>query len=98
MKWYNCYNSTRWGVEISNRGEVEQINYERGDDKRAFSGKDLNDEVIMDAFESIIRSSDEGTYYLAHNVKGSAANILSSFAQFEIDRSDAIIQALKANH
>ena len=98
MKWYNCYSSTRWGIEISKEGEVTQINYVRGDDKRIYQKETISGEILMDAFEAIIRSSDEGSHYLAHNIKGSDADILSLVAQFEIARSNAIIKAIKSNH
>ena len=80
MEWYNCNNSTSWGIEISSNGEVVQVAYSRGDERRSYkktplmSELPITEEVLMKAFEAIIRASDEGTHELAHKVKGKDAH------------------------
>ena len=103
MKWYNCSNSTSWGIEISPEGEVVQVKYSRGDERRSYtktpqmSELPITEEVLMDVFEAIIRASDEGTHELAHSVKGKDAHVLYDIALFERDRADAILKAASNN-
>lgn len=101
MKWYLCSNSTRWGIEFSKSGLVEHIRYERGNEHRSFkkepklAEEPLTEEVLMDAFEAIIRGSDTGTHDLAHEVMGEDARILDEIALYEQNRCDAIREAVK---
>lgn len=100
MQWYNCKTGRSWGIEISQEGTVSRVIYQRGDEQRLYekqanvSAYTLTEEVLDDAFEDIIRFSDEGTHYLAHNLKGEDANILFQTALFQMDRMLAVMKAL----
>ena len=103
MEWYNCSNSTSWGIEISSDGEVVQVAYSRGDERRSYkktplmSELPITEEVLMDAFEAIIRGSDAGTHELAHKVKGEDAKVLYDIALFERDRANTILDVISHN-
>ena len=103
MEWYNCSNSTSWGIEISSNGEVVQVAYSRGDERRSYkktplmSELPITEEVLMKAFEAIIRASDKGTHELAHKVKGKDATVLYDIALFERDRANAILETVGNN-
>ena len=100
MQWYNCKTGRSWGIEISAEGVVTQVVYKRGDEQRVYekqpqvSEHALNEEVLDDAFEDIIRYSDEGTHYLAHHLKGQDANTLFQTALFQMERMLAVMKSL----
>lgn len=101
MKWYQCKDSTRWGIEISKSGLVEQVKYEHGDDRRSYKREPklaeelLTEDVLWTAFEAIFWDSKDGTDEIAHQIMGKDAETLNNIALKERKRCDAVIELLK---
>lgn len=104
MEWYNSEMDTTWTVEISEKGTVEEVIYERGTRRHIYRKNPLNgkfvlsEKVLQDVFAVAINTHDDPQVSeLSKILKGKDAKILESVIRDKIEQCINLLANLKKN-